>query len=68
MTDAHDPFRDLDLAEAIDLRWSLRDIRGKRWKMSPIKAAHIEKLLALGLIEFQDDIPVLTNAGLNAII
>lgn len=68
MTDTVDPFRDLDQTEAIDLRWSLRDIRGKRWKMSPIKAAHIEKLLVMGLIEFQDEIPVLTNAGLNAII
>jgi len=68
MTDANDPFRDLDHSEAIDLRWSLRDIRGKRWKMSPIKAAHMERLLAMGLIEFQNEVPMLTHAGLNAII
>ena len=68
MTEADDLFKDLDRNEVIDLRWSLRDIRAKRWIMSPIKAEHIEKLLAMGLIEFQDEIPVLTNAGLNAII
>ncbi len=68
MINADDPFRDLDRNKAIDLRWSLRDIRGKQWKMSPIKAAHIEKLLALGLIEFQDEVPVLTHAGLDVII
>ena len=68
MTEADDPYKDLDRNEVIDLRWSLRDIRSKRWKMSPIKAGHIEKVLAMELIEFQDEVPVLTNAGLNAII
>jgi hypothetical protein len=62
-----DPFRDLDRSEAIGLRWSLRDISAKRWILTPIKAAHMEKLLAMGLIEFRDEIPVLTNAGLSAI-
>jgi hypothetical protein len=65
--DDDDPFRDIDLNGAIGLRWSLRDIRARRWSMSPIKAAHMEKLLAMGLIEFQDEIPILTDAGLSAI-
>jgi hypothetical protein len=34
MTDAENPFSDLDLQQAIDLRWTLRDIRAKRWKLS----------------------------------
>lgn len=62
-----DPFRDLDRSEAIELRWSLRDISAKRWILTPIKAAHMEKLLTMGLIEFRDEIPVLTDAGLSAI-
>ncbi len=62
-----DPFHGLDLSEAIDLRWSMRDIRARRWKIAPIKAAHMEKLLAMGLIEMQDEIPVLTDAGLSAV-
>jgi hypothetical protein len=43
MTDQGDPFNSLDLQEAIDLRWTLRDIRAKRWKLSPISPSHLEK-------------------------
>jgi hypothetical protein len=62
-----DPFRDLDRIEAINLRWGLRDIRARRWILTPIKAAQMEKLLEMGLIEMRDEIPVLTDAGLSAI-
>jgi hypothetical protein len=58
---------DLPSDEGTHLRWSLRDIRARRWKMSPIKGAHMERLLEMGLIEMQDGIPVLTDAGLSAI-
>jgi hypothetical protein len=53
--------------EAMELRWSLRDIRARRWKLTPIKAAHMERLLAMGLIEMQNEEPVLTHAGHRAI-
>jgi hypothetical protein len=66
MTEVHDPFRDLDRDEAIALRWSLRDTSARRWILTPIKAAHMEKLLERGLIEFRDEIPVLTDTGLRA--
>jgi hypothetical protein len=66
MTEVDDPFRDLDRDEAIALRWSLRDISARRWILTPIKAAHMEKLLEMGLIEFRDEIPVLTDTGLSA--
>ena len=55
------------LAEAMELRWSLRDIRARRWKLTPIRAAHMEQLLAMGLIEMQDGEAVLTDAGYSAI-
>ena len=67
MTAESDPFQDFDLQEAIDLRWTLRDIKAKRWKLSPINPSHLEKLEAMGLVEMRDDEPVLTNAGLDAI-
>ena len=35
MTAESDPFHELDLQQAIDLRWTLRDIKAKRWKLSP---------------------------------
>jgi hypothetical protein len=67
MTDAENPFSDLDLQQAIDLRWTLRDIRAKRWKLSPINISHMEKLIAMGLVEMRDDAPALTNSGQDAI-
>jgi hypothetical protein len=67
MTDTENPFSELDLQQAIDLRWTLRDIRAKRWKLSPISPSHLEKLTVMGLVEMQNDDPVLTNAGLDAI-
>jgi hypothetical protein len=62
-----DPLQHLELREAIDLRWTMRDIRAKRWKLAPINRAHLEKLRELGLVEIRDGLPVLTNAGLDLI-
>jgi hypothetical protein len=67
MTDESDPFNGLDLQEAIDLRWTLRDIRAKRWKLSPLNPSHLEKLKSMNLIEMHDDEPVLTKAGSDAL-
>ena len=67
MTAESDPFHELDLQQAIDLRWTLRDIKAKRWKLSPIDPSHLEMLQAMGLVEMRDAEPVLTNAGLDAI-
>jgi hypothetical protein len=62
-----DPFADLDLQQAIDLRWTLRDIKAKRWVLSPINPSHLETLIAMGLVEMRNDDPVLTNSGVDAI-
>jgi hypothetical protein len=67
MTDESDPFNGLDLQEAIDLRWTLRDIRAKRWKLSPLNPSHLEKLKSMNLIEVHNDEPVLTTAGSDAL-
>jgi hypothetical protein len=67
MTAESDPFHEFDLQQAIDLRWTLRDIKAKRWKLSPIDPSHLEKLQAMGLVEMRDDEPELTSAGLDAI-
>jgi hypothetical protein len=67
MTDEK-PFAHLDLQQAIDLRWTLRDIKAKRWVLSPINPSHLEKLIAMGLVEMRaDNHPVLTNSGLDAV-
>jgi hypothetical protein len=67
MTGENDPFHDLDVKEVIDLRWTLRDIRAKRWKLSSINPSHLEKLISMGLVELRNEEPVLTNSGLDAI-
>jgi hypothetical protein len=66
MTDQSEPFDGLDLQETIDLRWTLRDIRARRWK-SPLNPSHLEKLETMNLIEMLGDEPALTKAGLDAI-
>jgi hypothetical protein len=61
------PFAHLDLKQAIDLRWTLRDIKAKRWVLSPINPTHLEKLIAMGLVEMRNGDPALTNSGLDVI-
>jgi hypothetical protein len=67
MTDVENPFAHLDLQRAIDLRWTLRDIKAKRWKLTPVDPSHLEQLISMGLVEMRDGDPVLTNSGLDAI-
>jgi hypothetical protein len=56
-----------DRERAIVLRWALRDILGKRLKLSPISHDDLQTLIAFGLVEMQGDLPTLTQAGLGAI-
>ncbi len=63
MTDNPTPFAHLGLERAIALRWTLRDIKAKRLKLSPVSASDLSTLTELGLIEMRDEVPVLTQAG-----
>jgi hypothetical protein len=56
-----------DLEKAIALRWALRDIVAKRTKLTPLKDDDLQALLDLGLVEMQDEQPVITEAGLTAL-
>ena len=49
--------------DAIDLRWTLKDIAAER---SLVNKQHIEQLIELGLVEMREDVPHLTIAGQNA--
>ena len=64
MLDNDDPLARFGL-EAIDLRWTLKDIAGKRWLI--LNHTHVPKLVELGLVEMRDDKPFLTVAGQNAV-
>ena len=47
---------------AIDLIWTLRDIKARRTLLPP-DPDHLRELIELGLVEMREDVPVLTNKG-----
>jgi hypothetical protein len=64
MENDQDPLAQFGL-DAIDLRWTLKDIAAKRSWM--INQLHVAKLIELGLVELREDQPVLTVAGQNTV-
>jgi hypothetical protein len=62
MEDETDPLAQFGL-DAIDLRWTLKDIAAKR--VSMINQQHLAQLIELGLVEMREDVPHLTIAGQN---
>ena len=68
MTDQSDlPLAGVGLEMAIHLRWVLRDIKGKRTKLSPVSPDDLTTLVEMGLVEIRDEAPVLTNEGERAL-
>ena len=59
-----DPLAQFGL-DAIDLRWTLKDIASKRSWM--INQKHLAQLIELGLVEMREDVPYLTVAGQNTV-
>ena len=59
-----DPLAQFGL-DAIDLRWTLKDIAAERSMM--INQQHLAQLTNLGLVEMRDDVPYLTNAGQDTV-
>jgi hypothetical protein len=57
-----------DRERAIALRWVLRDIKANRLKLSPVNEQDLRDLINIGLVEIRNDAPVLTNAGVTAIL
>jgi hypothetical protein len=52
----------VDPLRAIDLIWTLRDIKAKRTFFRP-DPDHLRELIELGLVEMRDDVPALSNKG-----
>ena len=61
-SETNDPLAPFGL-DAIDLRWTLKDIASKRKWI--INKAHVAKLIKLGLVEMREDVPHLTVVGQN---
>ena len=55
----------LGLDNAIRLRWALRDIKGKRLKLTPVDPNDLRTLIDMGYVEMNNDEPVVTAAGLQ---
>jgi hypothetical protein len=64
MENESDPLAQFGL-DAIDLRWTMKDIAAKRTWM--INQEHVAKLIELGLVEMREGIPYLTVAGQNTV-
>jgi hypothetical protein len=62
MENSEDPLAQFGL-DAIDLRWTLKDIAAKRSWL--VNQDHVSQLIKLGLVEMRDDKPFLTIAGQN---
>jgi hypothetical protein len=67
MKDQENPWAGLSLERAIHLRWVLRDIIGKRTKLSPVGSDDVRTLIEMGLVEMRDGAPVVTHAGDRAL-
>ena len=59
-----DPLSQFGL-DAIDLRWTLKDIAAKRNLL--VNKQHLAQLIDLGLVEMREDVPYLTIAGQNTV-
>jgi len=59
-----DPLAQFGL-DAIDLRWTLKDVAAKRTRM--MNQQHLAQLIDLGLVEMREDVPYLTNAGQDTV-
>jgi hypothetical protein len=57
-----------DRDQAVALRWVLRDIKNNRLKWSPVDQDDLRILIEMGLVEMRDSAPMLTTAGVSAII
>ena len=64
MNEKNDPLVQFGL-DAIDLRWTLKDIASNRSWI--INKDHLPKLIELGLVEMRDDVPCLTVRGEMAV-
>ena len=55
----------LGLDNAIRLRWALRDINGKRLKLTPVDPNDMRTLIDMGYVEMINGEPVVTATGLQ---
>ena len=67
MSEPRQGLKSLGLENAVRLRWVLRDITGNRLKLGPPHPNDLRILVDMGFVEIQNDVPVITSAGLREI-
>ena len=67
MSEPRQGLKSLGLENAVRLRWVLRDIKGNRLKLSPSHPNDLRILVDMGFVEIQNDVLVITSAGLREI-
>ena len=65
MSDQTKGLASLGLDNAIRLSWVLRDIRGNRLKLTPLRQEDLRTLIDMGYVEMRNDQPFVTSAGIN---
>ena len=65
MSEPRQGLKSLGLENAVRLRWVLRDIKGNRLKLPHPNDLRI--LVDMGFVEIQNDVLVITSAGLREI-
>jgi hypothetical protein len=63
MTEPKTGLANLELKDAVRLRWTLHDIKGHRTEIFPVSPDDLGTLIDMGLVEMRDNVPVVTSAG-----
>ena len=63
MTEPKTGLAGLELKDAVRLRWTLCDIKGKRTEIIPVSPDDLRILIDMGLVEMRGDVPAVTPAG-----
>jgi len=66
-TQPDSPLAGISRDSAIRLRWTMRDIKSKRTKLSPVDPSDMKALIELGLVEMRNEVLQLTSRGDRAL-
>jgi hypothetical protein len=63
VTEPKSGFANLDLKDAVRLRWTLHDIKSQRTEIVPASPDDLRTLIEMGLVEMRDGVAVVLPAG-----
>ena len=63
MTEPKSGLANLDLKDAVRLRWTLHDIKSQRTEIVPVSPDDLRTLIEMGLVEMRDGVAVVLPAG-----